>query len=36
MNPLAIIAIILGMLAFTLSYSAGKSSNPHQRPAKKQ
>lgn len=35
MNPLAIIAIIIGLIAFTLNYSTDKKPGPRERPAKK-
>ena len=35
MNPLAIIAIIVGIIAFTLNYSVDKKSDPRERPVKK-
>ena len=35
MNPLAIIAIILGIIAFTLNYSINNKSDPRGHHAKK-
>lgn len=35
MNPLAIIAIIIGIIAFTLNYSADNNLVSRKRPVKK-